>query len=197
MKSFGLKAITAISTIAILSGTLTGCAPTPKPAQGVTDCQDLSNPKSWSKGWSYQSSVWHHGSKMYPSFGLYKCSDAATLTMRFKPLGLNFVAGTTYLSFGDEQITIVNSPTPGTKWFNSDSVVEVPSGITEVAPDLTFQPLVEITQSHFGFTPGKEPIRAIITLKSKGKKAISFEKTLEFEVGTGTRYSGSIENEVS
>lgn len=197
MKSFGLKALTAISAIAILSGALTGCAATAKPEQGVTDCQDLSNPQSWSNRWSYQMSTWKHGSKMYPAFGLYKCSESATITMRFTTVGLNFVTGTSYVSYGDKQITIANSPTPGTKWFNSESVVEVPSGITKVAPGVTFQPIVEITQSHFGFASGKEPIRAIITLKSKGKKAITFEHTLQFEVGSWNRFSGSNENEVS
>ena len=180
MKSFGLKAITAISTIAILSGALTGCTSTPKHAQGVTDCQDLSNPKSWTDNWTYKTIGWNHGSKMYPGFGTFSCSEEVTLTMRFKPLGLNFVAGATYVSYGADQITIVNSPTPGAKWFSSDSVIEIPSGITKVAPDVTFQPVVEITQSRFGFTPDKEPVRAVITLKAKDKKAISFTRTIQF-----------------
>lgn len=181
MNSFGLKAITVISAIAFISGALTGCSPTPKPAQAVTKCQDLSNPDSWSSAWSYSNPRWNHGSRMYSGFGLYKCSESATLTMRFTPLGYNFVAGTTYLSYGAKQITVVNGPTPGTKWFGSDAVVEVPSGITTVAPNQTFQPVVEITASKFGLTRGKEPVRAVITLKAKGKKSISFVKTIEFD----------------
>lgn len=185
MKSFGLKAITAISAIVLVSSALSGCVATPKPAQSVTDCQDLSNPKSWSSAWSYSNPRWSHGSKMYPGFGLYKCSETAVLTMRFTPLGYNFVAGTTYVSYGAKQITVVNSPTPGTKWFGSDTVLEVPSGITTVSPNQTFQPVVEIKSSEFGLTRGKEPVRAVITLKAKGKKSISFVKTIEFDNTVG------------
>ncbi len=189
MKPFVLKAITAISSLAILSGALTGCAPTPKTSHAVTACQDLSNPKSWSENWTYIPTHWGHGSKMYPGFGTFKCSEPAVLTMRFKPLGLNFVAGTTYLSYGTKQITIVNSPGPETKWFGSDLIVEISSGISSIKPDQVFQPVVEISQSHFGFSRGREPIRAEITLKAKGKRAITFVRTLKFD--NSTRFSVS------
>ena len=182
MKSIALKAATALAATALISASLSGCAPTPKQVVAITDCEDLSNAQSWSEDWTYHPTKWGLGSKIYPAFGVYKCSEDVSLKVSFTTKGKNFVLGAKYLSLGDKQITVVNSPLPTTKWLKSDSVFGIPSGLTTVKRNQVFQPVVEVLPSTYGVPGGKDPIRAVLTLTAKGKNPVTYVHELQFEV---------------
>jgi hypothetical protein len=107
MKSFGLKALTAISAVAVFSGALTGCSPA-KPAKPATlasiGCNDETL-KNWDQ-FSYTIGSWKHGSSRVSGFGLFSCDKDATIKFSVTPNGTNLVNAGTFLALGNDQLAI-------------------------------------------------------------------------------------------
>lgn len=179
-----IRKVKILGALFVCAGSIAGCsvgAPTP-PAQEVTNCEDTSNPASWNDGWSYRIPDWNDESKIYSGFGTFKCSEDASLSVRFKSLGTNLKTGKAYLSFGDDQITMVNAPTPTSKWFSGETINAIGVGKIEIKAKVTFQPVAEVTSGIFGADQLEEPVQAEITLQAQGKQPIRFVKTINFDI---------------
>lgn len=178
MKPFGLKAITAISSLTILSAALTGCAATPSKPVTLTSigCQDetLSH---WSN-WSYTMGAWRHGSSEISGFGLFTCKQDARIKFSFTPGGTNLVNTANYLALGNNQLAFTGLHTLDQKLVQFDTALTTTDQAITVPADTKFQPLAQLTQSQYGLTYGKEPVTLTMTIQVKGKPALTIKKTL-------------------
>lgn len=178
MKSFGLKAITAISAIAILSGSLTGCAAIPsKPVTLASiGCKDETI-DNWNS-FSYTIGSWKHGSSQVSGFGLFSCEKDATIKFSITPNGTNLINAGTFLALGNDQVAIASLHTLDQKFINFKTAVVTTTKSIKVPGGQKFQPLAQLDQSNYGLTYGKEPVTLTMTIKVKGKPAITVKKTL-------------------
>lgn len=180
MKSAMFKKVLGATGIALLALSTSGCATT-KVTQAnpaATNCEDISNPESWQDGWTYGLTDWKENSKMYTGFGLFKCAEVATLTVKFESLGEKLQTGHSYLSYGEDQITMVNAPQPTTKWFKGDLISAIPNGQVKVESGKTFQPVSEVLSKNLRADQKNEPVQAVVTLQAEGKKPITFVKKI-------------------
>ena len=179
MKSFGLKALTAISAMAVLSGALTGCSPA-KPAKPVTlasiGCNDETL-ENW-ENFSYTIGSWKHGSSRVSGFGLFSCDKDATIKFSVTPNGTNLVNAGTFLALGNDQLAIASLLTLDQKIINFKTAIPTTTKSIRVPAGQKFQPLAQLDQSKYGLTYGKEPVTLTMTIKVKGKPSITLKKTL-------------------
>jgi hypothetical protein len=184
MKSFGLKTITAISAVAVLSGALTGCTPA-KPAKPVTlasiGCNDETL-KNWDQ-FSYTIGSWKHGSSRVSGFGLFSCEKDATIKFSVTPNGTNLVNAGTFLALGNDQVAIASLLTLDQKFINFKTAIPTTTTSIRVPARQKFQPLAQLDQSKYGLTYGKEPVTLTMTIKVKGKPSITLKKTLALATG--------------
>ncbi|MFM2384925.1 MAG: hypothetical protein RL166_799 [Actinomycetota bacterium] len=179
MKSFGLKALTAISVVAVFSGALTGCSPA-KPAKPATlasiGCNDETL-KNWDH-FSYTIGSWKHGSSRVSGFGLFSCDKDATIKFSVTPNGTNLVNAGTFLALGNDQLAIGSLLTLDQKFINFKTAIPTTTKSIRVPAGQKFQPLAQLDQSKYGLTYGKEPVTLTMTIKVKGKPSITLKKTL-------------------
>lgn len=179
MKSFGLKALTAISAVAVFSGALTGCSPA-MPAKPATlasiGCNDETL-KNWDH-FSYTIGSWKHGSSRVSGFGLFSCDKDATIKFSVTPNGTNLVNAGTFLALGNDQLAIGSLLTLDQKFINFKTAIPTTTKSIRVPAGQKFQPLAQLDQSKYGLTYGKEPVTLTMTIKVKGKPSITLKKTL-------------------
>lgn len=184
-----LRKVQLVGILLLSAASLSGCSvgSPATSAQEITACEDTSNPASWDDGWTYGISDWNDDSKIYSGFGTFKCTEDATLTVTFKSLGKNLKTGNSYLSFGDDQITMVNAPMPTTKWFSGEKINAIHDGAIEIKAGVTFQPVAEVLSAIYGSDQQEEPVKvepvqAEITIQAPGKQPIKFVKTINFDI---------------
>jgi hypothetical protein len=115
---------------------------------------------------------------MFSGFGSFRCEEKVSVTFTVTPLGNNLVAGETVMSLGEDQLDIASLPKISKSILNATQVIPVNGRSLDIAANETFQPLVKLTQSEFGFSYGNEPVEIELKVSADGKKSIVFKKVL-------------------